>query len=179
MTYKKAQGIILKKQNYKETDQILTIWTYELGKIRAIARGLRASKSKLAYNLQDLSLINFEITGKMPVIISAQTVKNFKGIKNNLSKIASAFYAAEIMLKMTADEQTNTLALDLLVNFLDQLEQSGVKGQKSDVDFFALNLAQALGFGNPKEIRSHKDVRHFIESLIERNLKSEPFLMGI
>jgi recombinational DNA repair protein (RecF pathway) len=47
MKYSKAQGIVLKKQNYKESDQIVTIWSYEFGKIRVLARALRCPKASL------------------------------------------------------------------------------------------------------------------------------------
>jgi DNA repair protein RecO len=178
--YHKACGIILRKQNYKETDQIITIWTREYGKMRLLARGLRKSVSKLAGNLQDLHMVEVEYTGKWPTLISAKVVDNFKGIRTNLAKFAPAYYACELLLKMTADEHPNTRAFDLLSDFLQELSRNQTEVQAyTMIDIYALDLAQALGFGRPEEIRSHFDVRNFIESLIERNIKSEPFLISI
>lgn len=178
--YTKASGVILKKQNYRETDQIITIWTSELGKVRVLARGIRLAKSKLAGALQDLSLVEFEVTGRFPTIISAQVKNNFRGIRESLSKIAPAIYASEIILKMTADEQPNAQAFGLLVELLTRLHESDTElSAYTQVDLFALDLAEVLGFGRPREIESHRDVRNFIESLIERNLQSEQFLISI
>ena len=42
-----TQGIVLKSVTYKENDLILTIYTRKLGKIAAIARGAKKSKSSL------------------------------------------------------------------------------------------------------------------------------------
>jgi len=180
MKYKKATGVILKKQNYRETDQIITIWSDEFGKIRALARGLRKSTSKLAGNLQDLSLVKVELTGRFPTIISAEVVQNFKGIRSNLVKIAPACYACELIMKMTADENPNTQAFNLLLDFLQKLDCDETEFHAyTMIDIYALNLAQVLGFGSPAEIRSHHDVRQFIENLIERNIKSEPFLIQL
>lgn len=178
--YHKAQGIVLKKQNYKETDQIVTIWSPEFGKLRVLARGLRKNGSKLAGSLQDLSWVKFELTGRMNTIISSQVLKSFKGIHSNLTKIAPAYYACELIMKMTPDEQPNKSAFELLADFLCKLNDDETELQAyTMVDIYALDLAQVLGFGRPEKIRSHYDVRNFIENLIERQIKSEPFLIQL
>src|SRR5262245_39520274 len=109
MIYQKHTGIVLKKQNYREADQILTVWTEGKGKLRVLARGLRLGKSKLAFSLQDFGVIEFELAGRkaMPSLISARLLENFPGFRESLDKSVSAFYAAELMLKMTPDEEPN------------------------------------------------------------------------
>ncbi|OGE84018.1 MAG: DNA repair protein RecO [Candidatus Doudnabacteria bacterium RIFCSPLOWO2_01_FULL_44_21] len=181
MQYKKLKGVILKKQNFREADQIITVWTSEVGKIRILARGLRLPKSKLVYNLSELSLVEFEITGRknFPTVISAQTAQSFNHLRHDLLKIANAIYASELVMKMTADEHPNQVVYQLLVDFLHQLNQAYGLNHYQLLDRFALKLAQALGFGQPKQINSHSDVRNFIEELIERQIKSEPFLAQI
>jgi DNA repair protein RecO (recombination protein O) len=181
MNYKKLTGIILKKQNYKEADQILTIWTESLGKIRVLARGIRLPKSKLVYNLSELAVIEFETTGRknFPTVISAQIVQNFHRLRQDLLKIASILYAHELVMKMTADEHPNQRVYQILEGFLHKLDESETINHYQLLDSFALHLAQALGFGEPKKVNSHSDVRDFIEGLIERKIKSEPFLAQI
>lgn len=174
MRYKKLTGVILKKQNYREADQILTLWTAELGKVRCIGRGLRRLKSKLIYNLQDLSLVMIEVAGRknLPVLISAKTLKSFRNLREDLIKMSNAFYCCELMLKMTADEHPNKQAFTLLVKYLEQLDRSGGVSLAlySSIDQFALALAQTLGFGSPKQARNHLDIKNFIESVTERQI---------
>ncbi|HEX5430305.1 MAG TPA: DNA repair protein RecO [Patescibacteria group bacterium] len=178
--FRKAQGIILKKQNYRETDQIITIWTSEFGKLRVLARGLRKPGSKLSGALQDLSFTQVDLAGSWPTVISAASLKNFRGIRSNLAKIAPAAYACELMLKMTADEHPDERAFNLLLDFLSELDSDGTEfSAYTMIDIYALNLSEILGFGRPKEISSHRDVRNFIEGVIERAIKSEPFLFAM
>ncbi len=182
MTYQKYTGIILRKQNYREADQILTIWTKEEGKVRVMGRGLRLPKSKLAYSVQDLSLAEIEVAGRgsLPTLISAKPIQLFTGLRQDLKKMAVGFYAAELMMKMTADESPNLPAFELLLNSLDKVDQAAADEVSPDAgDLFALDLAQVLGFGSPQKTQTHKDIREFIESLIERKIKSEPFLISI
>ena len=178
MKYKKLTGIILKKQNYREADQIVTVWSREAGKVRCLAKSLRLPKSKLNYALQDLSLVQIELAGRgtLPTLIGAVTLEQHHALKTDLLKMINAFYASELMLKMTADEHPNEPAFELLLAFFGELQSADTSNSFSLVDRFALELAQALGFGNPAKVESHTDVRTFIENLIERNIKSESLL---
>ena len=218
MKYKKLVGIILKKQNYREADQIVTIWTREAGKVRVMARGLRHGKSKLAYSMADLGVVEVETAGNktLPALIAAKSVQNFNGLREDLSKTVAALYVSELMLKMTADEQPNIEAYDILQNFLDFLNTADISKQPvfSFVDSFSLRLMESLGFSiehaqgtihlpaslqdtitllaesqysdlqamKIEELvakKSHQIVKNFIEFVLERNIKSDQFLMSV
>lgn len=173
MKYKKLSGIILKKQNYKETDQFITIWTPEAGKIRILARGVRLPKSKLAYSLQDLSYINFETVGNIHTIISAQVIKNFKGIRSNLAKIAPAIYASEVMLKTTADEQSNPEAFRHFLEFLHVLDkEQNLEIINVVLNSFVLKLLDCLGFSAQYAEYNFK-VSSDLNSVIQKLRKTE------
>jgi DNA repair protein RecO len=218
MKYKKLTGVVLKKQNYREADQIVTLWTQEAGKVRVMGRGLRHGASKLSYSMQDISLVDFETAGNknLPLLISAKSVKNFSGLREDLPKTVAAFYAAELMLKMTADEQPNTETYDLMLEFLNFLHETDLSNRPifPVVDSFSLRLLKSLGFSienaqssfnlpshlsdmltvlmdcqfnelpqlefdEVKTKQSHSVVKNFIEFILERNIKSEPFLASI
>ncbi|MEJ0021901.1 MAG: DNA repair protein RecO [Candidatus Doudnabacteria bacterium] len=180
MKYKKLTGIILKKQNYREADQIVSVWSREAGKIRVLARSLRKPASKLNYAMQDLSEVEIFVAGNhLPTLIGAKPIRQFKSLVQDLKKTAIAFYASELMLKMTADEHPNPPAYDLLSDFLGKLEEQSAVNDYFLIDGFALGLASVLGFGSPKKSNSHIDVNRFIEYIIERNVKSEPFLISV
>ncbi|MEO8065606.1 MAG: DNA repair protein RecO [Candidatus Doudnabacteria bacterium] len=180
MRYKKLTGIILKKQNYREADQIVSVWTREAGKVRVLAKSLRKPASKLSYAMQDLSEAEIHCAGNhLPTLIGAKPIRQFKSLTQDLKKTAIAFYAAELMLNMTADEHPHRQAYDLLSDFLCQLDEQTVGGHYAFIDGFALALAQVLGFGVPKNAHSHRDVNQFMEHILERSVKSELFLMQI
>jgi len=177
MKYKKLTGIILKKQNYREADQIVSVWTREAGKVRCLAKAVRKSASKLNFAILDLSEVEIYFTGNhLPTLIGAKPLRQFQTLHQDLKKAAIAFYCAELMMKMTADEHPNSQAYDLLSDFLARLEQESIIDNHSLVDGFALDLAKTLGFGSPKKVDSHGDVNKFIEYILERNIKSELFM---
>ena len=180
MKYKKFRGIILKKQNYREADQIVTVWSYEAGKVRILAKALRMPKSRLNYACQDLSEVEIDVVGSvLPTLIGIKPLKKFNNLQLDLKKTATAFYAAELMLKMTADEHPNPVVYNMLRDFLAMLDSEANFKDHDVLDMFSLDLAKSLGFGAPVKKNTHKDVREFIEDILERNIKSEPFLMQL
>src|SRR5947208_3391870 len=68
------QAMILKKQAYAEADEIITFFTFEHGKVRALAKSVKSPKSKLQQKLQALFLVQVTLShSKFPKII---TIKN-------------------------------------------------------------------------------------------------------
>jgi DNA repair protein RecO (recombination protein O) len=191
MRYKKLLGIILKKQNYKEADQILTVWSREEGKIRLLARGLRKTSSKLNYALPDLGLAELHFTGtSLPLLIGAKPVKTYRSLSEDLQKTIIGFYAAELMLKMTADEHPNPEAFELMTNFLENLDQADYSARYQPLlECFSLELLDCLGFKMPQNITSsnvmrmdgdeieavHSTINKFIEYVLERPVWTTKF----
>ena len=104
----KCRGVILKKQAFNEGDEIITFFTRELGKIRCLAKSVKSSKSKLQQKLQSLFIVDISFThGKLPKVISVEPVKVFSAMRENLQALKRAFYAQELVLKFTPDEQKN------------------------------------------------------------------------
>ncbi|MEA2064749.1 MAG: DNA repair protein RecO [Patescibacteria group bacterium] len=96
--YYSSHGIILKKQNFHESDSFFSIYTYNFGKTEAVARGVKKSKSKLSGHLDYFSIIDLMIArGKnFNHISGAAAVKNFLNIRKNSQKINLIFYCLEI-----------------------------------------------------------------------------------
>jgi len=184
MKYKKLTGIILKKQNYREADQILTVWTKEAGKIRVLAKSIRKPASKLAYSVQDLGIAQIDIVGsKLPVLIGAKPIRQFQSLREDLQKTAIGLYGAELMLKMTADEHPNDQAYELLSDFLHDLDRLDYSVKYYPLlECFSLELLEYLGFKIPQDLnrqqvmemesdeieRVHGTINKFIEYVLER-----------
>jgi DNA repair protein RecO len=183
MKYNKLTGIILKKQNYKEADQIVTVFTKELGKVRVMAKGLRKSQSKLIGSFQDLTVVEFDTTGRgsLATLTAAKTLKSFNGVKTDLAKTATAFYAVELVLKMTADDQPNLAAYGFLESFLEYLNRTDLDDAQMFLllDNYSLKLLGALGFSMQyasTEMRVPKAILDLAEQVRTSDFESLPKL---
>ena len=143
----KYTAIILKKQPYKEGDEIITFYTKEQGKVRALAKSVKLAKSKLQQRLQNLFLLNLTLShGSMPKIISAEPVEVFSALRENLEAVKIAFYALELVLKFTPDEQKNEGLFVLFAEFLNFLNSEiSPAVQKIGLAKFKINILQVLG----------------------------------
>jgi len=198
-------AIILKKQPYREADEIITFFTKEQGKIRGLAKSVKSPKSKLQQKLQALFYVQIRLTlGKMPKIISAETLKVYHRLRENLAAMKIAFYATEVVLKITPDEQKNEALFNLLEGFLEFLdtqteseildlglakfkieilEVSGLGMQNVKDDLFnQLKKTSFEGLESITETLSLDSLQttlsKFIEYQLERKISSEKYLRG-
>jgi DNA repair protein RecO (recombination protein O) len=102
----RTQGIVLTRTDYAEADRILTFLTPDHGKVRAIAKGVRKSKSKLAggielFSVSDLSLIIGR--GEVNTLISTRLVEHYGNIVKDLKRTEVGYELIRLSNKATED----------------------------------------------------------------------------
>ena len=88
----KTLGIVLRRTNYGEADRILNIIT-PVGKLSAIAKGVRKARSKLAGGVEMFTLSELIIhrgRSEMGVVTSARMVKHYDEIIKSYEKMELA-----------------------------------------------------------------------------------------
>ena len=80
-----TQGIVLRAVKYKENDLILTIFTRKLGKISAIAKGARRTKSALLSSCQVFAYSTFTLKkqGSMYSVTQTEIIKRAQDAFDN------------------------------------------------------------------------------------------------
>ncbi|TSC66094.1 MAG: DNA repair protein RecO (recombination protein O) [Candidatus Doudnabacteria bacterium Gr01-1014_77] len=141
------KAIILKKNLFSEGNEILTMYTRESGKVRAVARSVKSPKSRLSYALQTFFFTELEVlpNKKLPAVTSVKPLEVFAGIYSNPQKVAYAMYATEVLLKSTPDEEVNEDIFDLFLEFLRHLDSSDAL-KHSCADIFVLELLALSGY---------------------------------
>jgi DNA repair protein RecO (recombination protein O) len=138
-------GIILSRTNYAEADRILTILTPDQGKIRAIARGVRKVKSKLAGGIElfSVSSISF-IRGKSELytLTSTRLIKHYGRIVENLERTKLAYELVKLLNKVTEDEPGPEY-FELLEQSFEALDEPKINPKLIEC-WFAMRL---LGLG--------------------------------
>ncbi len=119
MRENKYQAIVLKKQAFGEADEIITFFSKEQGKVRALAKSIRLSKSKLQNSLQQFFLVNLRLvsSGSLAKIVGSDIAETFLGLREAPEKTYVAFFVAEIILKFFPDENPSPKMFELVVDF--------------------------------------------------------------
>ncbi|MBI4302436.1 MAG: DNA repair protein RecO [Chloroflexi bacterium] len=142
----KTEAIVLKGMDLGEADKILTLYTPYLGKLSAVARGVRRPKSKLGGHLDLLTHSQLLLAqGKsLDVITQAQTLDSFLPLRQNLWLTGCALYAAELIDRFTAERVENPALYRLLLNALNWLIQT--LDANLTLRYFELHLLELLGY---------------------------------
>ncbi len=148
---RQVKGIILQKQDYRENDRLFSLYTDELGKIEAVARGARKIKSKMAGHLELFSIINLMVAPGRTYyqIAGADQIKNLLNIKKDLAKTVLGSFCLEIVDVFTKPEHPDSKIYELLEEILKIFNNSEVKDflkMYSLSKFFVLKILSFLGW---------------------------------
>ncbi len=122
----KTEGIVLKSMEYEEADKIVTIYTKDYGKITAIAKGVRKTKSKFGSSLEILTHSNFLIYKGRNIDIVSQTeiLESFFSTSKEVIKFAFAVNCVEVVNRLTEEREINIGLFNLLKEVLHYLKES-------------------------------------------------------
>jgi DNA repair protein RecO (recombination protein O) len=144
----KAEGIILRRQALGEADRIVTLLTREHGKLRAAARGIRRTTSRLGGRVEPFTHARFLLArGRtFDVIAQVEVVDAFAGLRADLLRSAHAAYVAELVDRLLPEHDRHEDVFALVRATLARLDQAGEEEAELAALWFALHLASALGY---------------------------------
>jgi DNA repair protein RecO (recombination protein O) len=141
-----TEAIIIRKTKLGEADRVLTLYTTDLGKIQAVARGVRRPRSKLAGHLELLtySLVSLARGRNLDTIIGSQTIDGFLLLKSDLELTAYALYATELVNQFTADHMENRPLFHLFLETMQELCQATNNDLR--LRYFEMHLLNEVGY---------------------------------
>jgi DNA repair protein RecO (recombination protein O) len=141
-----TEAIIIKRIKLGEADRILTLYTPELGKLKAVAKGTRRPQSKLGGHVELLTHSRLMLARgrNLDIITQAQTIDNFLPIKDDLERLSRGLYIAELVDSFTGEHIEDRHLFDLLLETLQQLSQ--VEDCEPILRYFELHLLHHLGY---------------------------------
>lgn len=142
----KTEAIVLKRTNLGEADCIITLYTPNLGKIRAVAKGIRRPQSRLGGHLDLLirSALLLAHGQNLDIITQSQTIESFLPMRNDLTRVACAIYLADLVNQFTPEQSENYPVYGLLRN--DLLWLCEARECQVVLRHFELHLLSYLGY---------------------------------
>lgn len=140
-------SIILCRRNFREYDQLITLYTAERGKVEVLARGVKKITSKNTAHLEPYFLADVEVVPGKDILhlTKVQPVQIFKNIRCNLEKISMVGYALNLMDAFVQSGEKDIKLFGLLRNWLEFVDST------ENVDLallysFTFKLLFLLGF---------------------------------
>lgn len=143
--FSNTEALVLRQIPMGEADRVLTLFTLNEGKVRALARAVRRPKSRMAGHLELLVYCRLMLVrGRgLPVIAGAETLRGFPMLRRDLEAIARALVCAELVEAFSPEEQANPSVFALLLEALQWLEAG--EGDQL-LRYFELQLLQRVGY---------------------------------
>ncbi|NLP36501.1 MAG: DNA repair protein RecO [Firmicutes bacterium] len=121
----RTYGLVLHLRSLGEADKLVTLLTREKGKITAVARGSRKTKSKFSALLEPLTLGKFLLfRGKtLYTFIQGELIKTYTKLHHDLERLGYAQYFCELCERCLPEGEPAEQFFLFLLTALEALEQ--------------------------------------------------------
>ncbi len=152
-----TQAIVLSSRNTGEANKYLTLYTRELGLVRASAQGVRLAQSKLRYGLQDFSYANIDLVRGRDIwrVTSSVPIDSFPFLRRQEKSLSLIFKVSKLIERLCAGEEANEKIFDALtqVFYLLDDEKLDDKNREAMELYLVFRIVYELGYvGETKNI---------------------------
>jgi DNA repair protein RecO (recombination protein O) len=126
----KTEAVVLRSLRFGEADRVLHLYTLERGRIGALAKGIRKTKSRFGARLEPLSHVELMLhqgAGELQTVTGVELVHSHRAAREDSYRLAVGLVGAEAMLRLFTEQERNPRAFEALTRFLDLLD--GLEGR--------------------------------------------------
>jgi DNA repair protein RecO (recombination protein O) len=145
-TYK-TEAVVLRSIRFSEADRILHLYTSARGRIGAIAKGVRKTKSRFGARLEPLShveLMLHEGSGELQTVTGVELLHSHHEVREDNYRLNVGMIGAEAMLRLFGEPEANERAFVALTRFLDLLDGVPSATTRPALDPLALSFQLKL-----------------------------------
>lgn len=141
-----SPAIVLRQRKLGDADKIITVYSASRGKLDAVAKGVRRSRSKLAGHVEPMAHASFQFAQgrNLDIITQVETIEPFTELRDDLDRMSRGLYACELLDRFTEPHHEH---FDLYRLLLDTLRRVAAR---DDVDtplrYFEMRLLDILGY---------------------------------
>ncbi len=145
----KSDAIVLRSLRYGEADRILHLYTPDRGRLSAIAKGVRRSKSRFGGRLEPyfrLRLVLYQGRSELLTVTSAETLDGHGRLRGHGGALDNASRACDAVGRLFGDGEPHSGVYHLLANALELLDRDPGSASRANSLAFRLKLLLAAGF---------------------------------
>jgi len=118
-------GIVLRTHKLGEADRIVTLMTRGRGKVRAVAKGVRRTRSKFGARLEPLSHVTMMCWQgrELDIVNQAEVLETFRGVREDLGRVTKAYTLLEVVDQLAQEGHANPRLYEMVLGALRALEE--------------------------------------------------------
>jgi DNA repair protein RecO (recombination protein O) len=120
-----TEAVVLRSFPFGEADRVLHLYSAEVGRTGAVAKGVRRTKSRFGGRLEPFSHVELVLhrgRGELHTVTGASLVRSHDRIRADHWRLQVGMIGIEAMLRLFPDEERNERAFLALTRFLDALD---------------------------------------------------------
>jgi DNA repair protein RecO (recombination protein O) len=145
-TYK-TEAVVLRSFRLGEADRVLHLYTLDRGRVGAVAKGVRKTKSRFGARLEPLShaeLMLHQGGGELQTVTGVQLLGSHRAAREESYRLSAGLIGAEAMLRLFPEQEANERAFRALTRFLDLLDELEPNNGRASVDPLVLSFQLKL-----------------------------------
>jgi DNA repair protein RecO len=178
-----VQAVVIKKIPVREYDQLVTLYTRELGKTLAVAKSALKRSSVQALHLDEGNLIQCElVSGRAGAIITgAQALRCQVRAKTSAVRLAAMQFFLQVIDATVYDHQQDSALFECLVGILERLDSSDEPDTLNVFRACQSDMLQVLGYGRfaPLTGGGRTDMDDAYERIAQRRLSTLALLYDV
>ena len=117
------RGVVLRTHKLGEADRIVTFLTRDNGKVRAVAKGIRKTKSRFGGRLEPPSHAQLLLYQgrELDIVSQAETIDHFRPVRDDLDRLGRAVSMLEAADQLALEREPNPRLYEMLVGALRAL----------------------------------------------------------
>jgi DNA repair protein RecO (recombination protein O) len=119
------QGIVLRTYKLGEADRIVAFMTERHGKVRAVAKGVRKTKSKFGARLEPPTHVALQLYEgrELDIVTQAESIDHFRAIREDLDRLTRAVTMLEAVDQLALEREPNPELYKMLVGGLKAIAE--------------------------------------------------------
>lgn len=136
-----TEAVVLRSIRLGEADRVLHLYTLDRGRVGAVAKGVRKTKSRFGGRLEPLShveLVLHQGSGELQTITGVQLVRPHQATRSDYHRLSVGLIGAEAMLRLFPEQEANDRAFTAVTRFLDLLDEAPRTSERPALDRLVL-----------------------------------------
>lgn len=161
----KTEALVLRKRSLMGKDNLITLFTKELGKINVFGKGIKKITSRRLPHVQTANLINVVVSQKDDRFYLQETtlISAFSQIKKDNKKIQSLYFLFFILERLLPENQKEDEVYRNTISYLVRSSRNDELNEQL-LDKSINKILKLLGY--LKEKKSLEEVAYLVEEII-------------
>ena len=147
MSLYRDEGVVLRVQKLGEADRIITLLTKRHGRVRAVAKGVRRTRSKFGASVEPFSHVDLQLYAgrNLDIVVQAESLTPYGStLVGDYGRYTAGTAVLETAERLTAEEREPSLRLFLLV--VGALRSLSQRDPSMVLDAFLLRAMSVAGY---------------------------------